>query len=293
MKTSRRLTKREGHLRVPFDHREETRAGLDPHQMYPLGHWVSEQRKAYAAGLMEGKRVERLESIGMVWDPLDGAWKENLAACRVYFADHGTLAAPRTATALDKPVGQFLSNQRRPGALADRPDRVEALTEIDPDWNPTWPLDWQRHYAAVADCLDGGAQLGDLLPGVTVHGLDVGRWLERQRQHIVWQGLSEAQRERLAALGVEVLAAEPGAPRKAVKGASGAFERGVAALAQYKVRTGSVTVPRSHVEELEEVGEGGAVLVKLGVWISNTKARRAKLTEAQLERLAALGLDWR
>ncbi|MEV7783647.1 Helicase associated domain protein [Kitasatospora sp. NPDC088351] len=288
--------KREGHLRVPFDHREATRAGLDPHQMYPLGHWVSEQRKAYAAGEMEGKRVERLESLGMVWDPLDAAWEENLAACREYFEHHGTLAAPRTATALDKPVGQWLSNQRRPGVLADRPERVEALCEIDPDWNPAWPLDWQRHYAAVADCLDGGAQLSDLLPGVTIHGLDVGRWLERQRQHIVWQGLMDEQRERLAQLGITPLAApaEEAAPKKkAGAGKSSAFDRGVAALALYRERTGSVTVPRAHVEEVPDGDDGATVEVKLGVWISNTKSRRAKLTAEQLDQLAALGLDWR
>ncbi|MFB7668955.1 helicase associated domain-containing protein [Kitasatospora sp. NPDC056138] len=218
-----------------------------------------------------------------------------MAACREYFEHHGTLAAPRTATALDKPVGQWLSNQRRPGVLAERPDRVEALSEIDPDRNPDWPLDWQRHYAAVADCLDGGAQLADLLPGVTIHGHDVGRWLERQRQHIVWQGLLEEQQGRLAALGVEPLAApaEEVAPKKkAGAGKPSAFDRGVAALRQYRERTDSVTVGRGHVEEIED-GEGGTVEVKLGVWISNAKSRRAKLTEEQLAALAGLGLDWR
>jgi hypothetical protein len=34
------------------------------------------------------------------------------------------------------------------------------------------------------------------------------------------------------------------------------------------------------------------VPVKLGVWISNTKSRRAKLTQDQLAQLAGLGLDW-
>ncbi|MFB7477059.1 Helicase associated domain protein [Kitasatospora sp. NPDC056184] len=289
--------KREGHLRVPFDHREATRAGLEPHQMYPLGHWVSEQRKAYAAGEMEGKRVERLEALGMVWDPLDAAWEENLAACREYYKDHRTLAAPRTATALDKPVGQWLSNQRRPGVLDGRPDRVEALEEIDPDWNPAWPLDWQRHYAAVRECVQGGAELSDLLPGVTLHGLDVGRWLERQRQHIVWQSLVDGQQGRLAALGIEPLEAPAGQDgavgrRKTGAGKPSAFDRGLAALALYRERTGTVTVPRQHVEPVPD-GDGGTVEVKLGVWISNTKTRRAKLTEAQLEQLAALGLDWR
>ncbi|MEU4302593.1 helicase associated domain-containing protein [Kitasatospora aureofaciens] len=95
-----------------------------------------------------------------------------------------------------------------------------------------WPLDWQRHYT---DCLDSRAQLGDLLPGMTIHGLNVGRWSERQRQHIVWQGLLDGQRERLAALGVEPLAvpAEEAAPRKkAGAGKPSVFDRGVAALAQ-------------------------------------------------------------
>ncbi|KPC86546.1 helicase [Streptomyces sp. NRRL F-6602] len=32
--------------------------------------------------------------------------------------------------------------------------------------------------------------------------------------------------------------------------------------------------------------------VKLGVWVSNSKSRRAKLTSDKLTALAALGLEW-
>jgi hypothetical protein len=278
---ARKFFEREAHLRVPFDHKEGN---------YPLGHWISDQRKTYSASQMRGERATRLEGIGMQWDPMDAQFEENLAACRVYYQDHGTLAAPRSATALDKPVGQWLSNQRRPGALAGRPDRAEALAAIDPDWNPDWPLDWQRHHAAVTEVLGLGADLVDLEEGVTVHGRDVGRWLERQRQHVVWNGLMPAQRERLAALGVQPYPAPaaPKQPAKASGGRAGAFERGLEALSQYKAREGSVTVPRGHVEELED-----GTPVRLGIWLSNTKTRRIKLTEAQLDRLAALGLDWR
>jgi hypothetical protein len=80
---------------------------------------------------------------------------------------------------------------------------------------------------------------------------------------------------------------EQQAPPKQSKTASGAFERGVAALAQ---RTGSVTVPRSHVETV--VIDGQEHTVKLGVFLSNTKTRRAKLTIDKLAALAHLGLDW-
>ncbi|MFB7739264.1 helicase [Streptomyces sp. NPDC056112] len=48
-----------------------------------------------------------------------------------------------------------------------------------------------------------------------------------------------------------------------------------------------MTVPRGHVEQLEDGSE-----VKLGVFLSNSKTRRAKLTTDKLAALADLGLDW-
>ncbi|MFI6689618.1 Helicase associated domain protein [Streptomyces sp. NPDC050485] len=56
-----------------------------------------------------------------MWDTADAQFAENLAAARAYYAEAGTLAAPRHATALDKPVGQWLTNIRRPGGLGKRP----------------------------------------------------------------------------------------------------------------------------------------------------------------------------
>ncbi|WOI60883.1 helicase associated domain-containing protein [Streptomyces fradiae] len=71
----------------------------------------------------------------------------------------------------------------------------------------------------------------------------------------------------------------------------GGFERGLAALTQYRSRTGCVgPVGRSHVEVV--VIDGEEHPVKLGVWLSNTKSRRDKLSTEQLAALAALGLDW-
>ncbi|MFI9176378.1 helicase associated domain-containing protein [Streptomyces lincolnensis] len=187
-------------------------------------------------------------------------------------------------------MGQWLSNLRRQGALADHPEWDAALKEIDPDWNPDWNPQWQRHYAALRELVaDEGGQ-AEVLPGFTVHAMDIGKWLARQRKPEVWQALHDGQRERLERLGITQLAAEPEVPAKASPTSvapAGAFEKGVAALAQYKARTGSVTVPRGHVETLEDGSE-----VKLGVWIMNQKGRRAKLTAAKLQALASLGLAW-
>jgi hypothetical protein len=118
--------------------------------------------------------------------------------------------------------------------------------------------------------------------------MDIGKWLARQRTPEVWQALHDGQRERLEQLGITPPAPEPEAvTAKPVTGSLSAFERGVAALAQYKTREGHLTVPRSHVERLEDGTE-----VKLGVFLSNTKTRRAKLTPDKLAALATLGLEW-
>ncbi|MEU3295753.1 Helicase associated domain protein [Streptomyces longwoodensis] len=277
----KKFAERELHARVPYGHKEGA---------YPLGQWVAEQRRAYGAGQMSGLRARRLEQLGMVWSLADERFQENLEAAKAYYEQHWTLCAPRSATALDRPVGQWLSNLRRPGALEGHPEWKAALEAVDADWNPQWPADWQRHYAALRELVaDEDRQAGavEVLPGLTVHGMDIGKWLARQRKPEMWQALTDGQRERLEQLGITPLAPEPQEPVKASTAPVSAFERGVAALTQYKARTGSVKVPRAHVERLEDGSE-----VKLGVFLSNTKTRRAKLTVDRLTALANLGLDW-
>jgi hypothetical protein len=51
-------------------------------------------------------------------------------------------------------------------------------------------------------------------PGVTVHGMDVGRWPAKRRKHGVWQGLMDGQRERLEQLGVVPLPPGAGGARE-------------------------------------------------------------------------------
>ncbi|MFI6526342.1 DEAD/DEAH box helicase [Streptomyces uncialis] len=277
----KKFADRELHARVPYGHKEGA---------YPLGQWVAEQRRAFGAGQMTGLRAQRLEKLGMVWSLVDERFQENLEAAKAYYAEHWTLCAPRSATMLDRPVGQWLSNLRRAGALEGHPEWKAALEAVDEHWNPAWPAEWQRHYAALRELLTDEEDHSDVLPGFTVHGMDVGKWLAKQRQHTVWAGLMDGQRGLLEAVGVVPLPPEPvgtDVPVQPSTAPVSAFEKGVAALAQYKARTSSVTVPRAHVERL---GDGSEV--KLGVFLSNSKSRRTKLTADKLTALAALGLDW-
>ncbi|MFE4023084.1 Helicase associated domain protein [Streptomyces sp. NPDC059101] len=301
----RKWVEAEGHAQVPMDTVVPTGAtgsnsddadGGDSDGTYALGAWVSEQRRAFRAGTLKAWRAELLDELGMVWSVADARFYKNLAAARNYFAVHRTLAAPKDASIDGVAVGQWLANLRKTGGLGKDEERATerrgALERIDPYWNPTWPLVWQQRYAALAVVLADGATLAEILPGVAVGGQDIGTWLHAQRQG--WEQLGEGQRERLAELGVEALpAAEQKAPAKAAKarkGVSAAFERGIAALAQYKHREGHVKVPRAHTETVVVDGQEHTVL--LGVFLSNSKSRRGQLTADKLAALAEHGLEW-
>ncbi|GGS95933.1 helicase [Streptomyces violaceus] len=277
---------------VPYD--TEAEAGVT--KAFPLGRWVHQQRRVYRTGELDDHRKVLLDEAGMVWEPGEEAWENKLAALRSFHHAHGHLAPRRDAVWGDAdselvPVGEHMANLRRKDGLGRNPQRATAraaqLTSIDPDWNCPWPLDWQRHYRVLAELAadEPDGQLPDIAPGVLYDGDDLGKWLQRQRRS--WAELSEEQQQRLTALGVKP--AEPPAPTPSAKdgGKTAAFQRGLAALTQYIQREGRTVVGRAHIEELPD---GSAI--KLGVFLSNQKARRDRLDAKQRAALAELGYTW-
>ncbi|WP_398654121.1 Helicase associated domain protein [Streptomyces parvulus] len=296
---------------VPYD--VETEVGTT--KAFPLGRWVHQQRKALRARELEERRKLLLDApeAGMIWEPGEEAWEAKLAALRSYHRATGHLA-PRQDTVWGEgegegeamvPIGQHMANLRRKGAkngLGKDPERAAAraaqLTEIDPDWDCPWPLNWQRHYRVLADLVDADGHLPAIKTGVLFEGDDLGKWLQRQKNPGTWARLLPGQQERLSQLGVQPAQAPSPAPaaKSATKGpnkAQQAFQRGLAALTQWVEREGAGrSVPRGHSEEIAVDGETKPVAVRLGVWVSNTKSRRDKLAQDQLDALRELGVEW-
>lgn len=289
---------------VPYD--TETEVGVTKN--FPLGRWVHQQRKALRAGELEERRKTLLDApeAGMVWEPGEEAWESKLAALRSYRRATGHLAPRQDAVWGEGeamvPIGQHMANLRRKGGLGKNvvraADRAKQLATVDKDWDCPWPLDWQRHYRVLADLVDADGVLPYIAPGVVFEGDDVGKWRWRQQEPGTWAQLSTEQRERLSALGIKGVEAPSPAPAAArmTKGpsqAQAAFQRGLAALTQWVEQEGAGRpVPRSRSETITIDSETEPVIVKLGVWISNTKSRRDRLDAAQLAALAELGIDW-
>ncbi|MFJ8133264.1 DEAD/DEAH box helicase [Streptomyces hydrogenans] len=299
---------------VPYD----TEVAVGVTKDFPLGRWVHQQRKALRAGELEDRRKTLLDApeAGMVWEPGEEAWEAKLAALRSYRRATGHLAPRQDAVWGEGetmvPIGQHMANLRRKGGLGKDPkraaERAEQLAAIDPDWNCPWPLNWQRHYRVLADLVDADGVLPHIAPGVVFDSDDIGTWRRRQQEPGTWTQLSSEQQERLTKLGVQgaalpVVAAAPTelrpelaaalkGPKKAGSKAEAAFQRGLATLAQWREKEGQRAIPRGAVVKVEVAGEAEPVPVKLGVWLSNTKSRRDKLTPEQRAALAGLGVEW-
>ncbi|MGI5473275.1 helicase associated domain-containing protein [Streptomyces sp. CA-132043] len=104
---------------------------------------MAHQRQAHRAGELDGHRKRLLDEAGMVWEPSEEAWERKLAALRSYRRAHGHLAPRKNAVwggAEDElvPVGQHITNLRRPDGLGKNPARAGAraaqLAAIDEDW---------------------------------------------------------------------------------------------------------------------------------------------------------------
>lgn len=311
----RRIHHHTGLYAVPYD--VTTQVGATT--TFPLGRWVHQQRKAHRAGELEARRKELLDAdeAGMVWEPGDEAWETKLALLRSFHRAHGHLAPRQNALwgdstnrqPHDQPesegagvgvaIGQLMANLRRKDGLGKdtqrAADRAQQLRAIDADWNCPWPLDWQRHYAILRDLAtdEPGGRLPELEPGVMIDGDDLGRWITRQQRD--WAQLTPEQQERLAKLGIQPAQRPAGAPARTTgaepRKVSAAFTRGVTALAQYRAREGTHRpISRSHEERI--LINGQEHVIKLGVFLSNTKSRRDKLTTEQRAALAELGMDW-
>ncbi|MES9553805.1 MULTISPECIES: Helicase associated domain protein [unclassified Streptomyces] len=282
---------------------------------YPLGQWIADQRRTYAAGTLEAGRVAELEKLGMVWSEQDAAWADGIAVAKEYAAAHGHFLPPTTAVWDGHPIGVWAKNARAaarkareneelraaglpvPSAAGAMPEaRRDELDAIDPGWCPVWDTAWQRCYRLAQNHIQAGGTLPETVGGVVVHGEDLGRWVTAQR--FGWEQLLPAQQWILENTLKIAPAEEEERPVKQTQDRKWAAN--LAAAQQFHAREGHLRVPRKHVEELEtrdalsgrQGGADGAVVVKLGTWLDNVRKRAAKLPQQRRADLDALGMRW-
>ncbi|MGW7210489.1 Helicase associated domain protein [Streptomyces sp. NPDC054837] len=288
-------------LRVPYTYvTPEDWPGISGH---PLGVWVADQRRYYAAGTLDAKRVTALENLGMVWSVHASAWEAGLAVARDYAAAHGHFLPPASAVwgGDGFPIGVWAKNQRAAGKKTKEnaarraagetgissagelsQSRLEALEEIDPGWCPEWEISWARCHRLLLRHIQAGGALPAKTGELVVQGEDLAVWIAGQTAG--WDKLTPAQHYLVESLGVDP---ERGPEFRPVRRSQDElWDRNMAAARQFHAREGHLCVPRQHREDVD--GE----LLGLGSFVANTRRRAAKLSPERREALNALGMRW-
>ncbi|MFF3691615.1 Helicase associated domain protein [Streptomyces sp. NPDC002187] len=279
-----------GHLNVPIGH--TTPDG------FPLGAWIARQRHAHRHGDLSEERTRQLDELSMIWSHYAVAFNEGLAAARGWATEHGHLLTPTEATWQGFPVGVWLKNQRAAarrthGSKAGQQatgglsaERRRELDDIDPAWCPTWPIAWQRCFHLARTHQAGGGTLPEESGLLILQGEDIGHWIRVQRAE--WDTLVPAQQWLLAeVLSLESLdtaaAQAAAAPRQS---RAEMWAANLTAARQYAQREGHLDVPRSHIETIDGTSQA------LGVFIANSRARKAKLAPERVDELTEIGMRW-
>jgi succinate dehydrogenase/fumarate reductase flavoprotein subunit len=253
---------REGHLRVPRSHREgEMR----------LGGWINRQRMDYKKGQLSPDRIAALEALGVVWDPLEEAFQENLAALQAFREREGHVRVTATHREGEMRLGGWINRQRmdyKKGQLS--PERIAALEALGVVWDP-FELDFQENLAALRVFREREGHVR--VPQRHREGeLRLGAWINTQRMAYKRGQLSPERIAALEALGMVWDSFESD------------FQENLAALHAFHEREGHVRVPAAHRE-----GE-----MRLGGWIKKQRVvyKKGQLSPDRIAALEALGMAW-
>ena len=242
--------KQTGHARVPQDYRDD--------DDYGLGLWVNSQRNNYDKEILSVDRKRRLEELnGWRWDPHAANWEEGFSYLEDYVKQHGDARVPYGYEVDGYKLRGWVQNQRAKKATGKLDaDRVSRLENLHPTW--TWAsrdTRWEEGFSYLQDYVkqNGHARVPY---GYEVDGYKLGVWVSNRRNQKAEGKLDADRVSRLENLHPTWTWASLGAE----------WEYWFSYLEDYVKQYGDARVPPSY----EVDGH------KLGVWVSNTRARYAK-----------------
>ncbi|MGC0344349.1 Helicase associated domain protein [Streptomyces sp. SLBN-8D4] len=254
-----------GHLDVPSDYTDS--------YGYTLGAFITTMRDARTANRLDTEWIAELDTLDMIWDKHDAAWRARLTAAADYHRAHGHLAAPATT-----PTGAWLAEQR---SLATHgqldPARAADLAAIDPDWLLPHGPDWHRKYHLLRAHLAAGND-PHVLDRTTVLGsVKIGSWLHRQLSG--WHTLAGHQQRLLTDIGVDAQTH----PLTAVRRPRRTFAENVQILEFFLHRERRAPAAR---EEITVDGDR----VRIGSWLAKARSahRSGQLSSERVALVAPL-----
>lgn len=184
-----------GDLRVPANF--VTASG------FGLGRWIVKRRGERARGTLVKERIDALDELGVVWQPLDEKWQIGIEAARAYREQYGDLRVPQRFVAKGGfRLATWLFSRRQDrakGCLSLA--RIAELDAIGMTWAPRDDY-WAKGLAKAQAFADSNGHLAVKQTFVTDDGFRLGTWISARRRDRKLSRLSKKRTEELSALGM-------------------------------------------------------------------------------------------
>ena len=166
-----------GHCTVPRDYPE------DPE----LARWLLKQRSRKGQGTLLPERIERLEALGVVWEPYDAMWERRFQELAAFMArDQPGNVLPVSSE--NPQLATWLEGQRqakKTGRLS--PERTRRLESLGLAWTPH-AAKWEQRFQELMAFKKRQGHCN--VPAVYPENPQLGRWLAVQR-HLKRRGALE------------------------------------------------------------------------------------------------------
>ena len=164
-----------------------------------LATWIGTQWQNKKNGNLEVEKIEKLNQIGVSWNPYEDSWNQMYQQLIAYKEEFGDCNVLRSYTnPLQLPT--WVSEQRtvkKKGKLSE--DKIKRLEAIGFSWNPHKDL-WKQMYEELV-AFKG--EFGDCnVPTEYDDNLPLGRWVRKQRQKYEKGKLNPDRVQELEVLGL-------------------------------------------------------------------------------------------
>lgn len=241
---------------------------------YALGSWLNNQkaiRKGTIVGKLTEDQIQKLDSIGMIWDSLDYFWEQNFKLAKEYYLTYGNLDIPTNYKSTDgKHLGNWILRQRqlyKSNSLTD--EQVKKLDSIGMDWMDRVDRVWENGFMEAKNYSEEYGNLSVPKNYRSNTDFPLGIWIQRQRSLYKNNKISGDRIKRLTDVGMNWNPDNWEARFNLVK--------------QYYEEHGNINISQ------KEVIQG----VWLGKWIVSQKKamEEGKLTHEQIEMLKTLPME--
>lgn len=234
--------------------------------------WISHQRQRYFGrkNPLTQDQVEKLESIGMVWDVYDSQWEDSYKIAKEYYRENNDLIIKNSCVFNDFNLGSWISSQRnmyKNNNLSN--DRIKKLEKIGMIWDASIDADkiWNDHYIIAKQYYE---EHGNLLINTRSRykGDNLGAWINKNRNEK--DKLSNDKINKLESIGMVWNVHH------------NKWYSNYELLKEYYNKNGNILVPFDY----EQNG------FRLGEWLKRQMGNHDKLSEEQVQLLEKLGIVW-